>query len=379
MPGTGTSTLPDAPAVIAMDGKPFAPVGEPTTDANGQPRRTYRKELIRAGTFVTNANQQFTVTPDVLDHWAATFSRMDAAGVKVPVPVGHTERDEANRGWVRGMERDGDSLYATIELIGEDAIKMASRTDVSIFSPLTIKDGKGVEYVRPISHVALTSEPVVAGLGAFEVVASLGQKWNNVPVLRLAQGATNMDEFLKELAAAVGLTITDTMSEDEIKGAIKAKVGVLDKKAEQADKAEEEKAAAVEQAVAAARTKWEADKGAGTKVDPLNVRFAGDAMETELNAVAADGHITPACRDGIAAALIGKDRAAIAASRSSEELAGRMDTFKSLVAALRKNTVKELAEKTGQQVIAMSRTLPGTAQKDASLTENMQKMAGTAA
>lgn len=73
-------------------------------------------------------------------------------------------------------------------------------------------------------------------------------------------------------------------------------------------------------------------------------------------------------------------RGSATATRPSPSLTpAEDDRFDAMIRALEKNDVKELAEKTGQQVIAMSRTSPGTAQKDASLTESMQKMAGTAA
>ena len=78
----------------------------------------------------------------------------------------------ALRGRVKSMYVEGDSLIMTCELIGEDAIAAAGRNDVSIHSPPEFTDGKGNKYQQPITHVALTPEPLVPGLGEFISIAA---------------------------------------------------------------------------------------------------------------------------------------------------------------------------------------------------------------
>ena len=72
----------------------------------GQPVRRFLKELIKTGHYVKECDGlEFDVTPELLAHWAATFARMRANGLNVPVPSGHTHDGTANRGWVRHLFR----------------------------------------------------------------------------------------------------------------------------------------------------------------------------------------------------------------------------------------------------------------------------------
>lgn len=107
----------------------------------------------------------------MLDHWAMIFSQMKVNGVKVPVPSGHTNDSEKNRGWVEDIFRDGDSLFGIVALVG-DGIRLAGTNDVSIYSQSEYTDGNGNRYQWPILHVALCTDPVVPGLRGFEALAA---------------------------------------------------------------------------------------------------------------------------------------------------------------------------------------------------------------
>ena len=189
----------------------------------GQPVRRFLKELIKAGHYVKESDGlEFNVTPALLEHWAATFARMRANGLNVPVPSGHTHDGAANRGWVRHLFRAGDSLYGVVDLVG-DGIPMAATNDVSIYAVPEFTDGHGNRYQWPILHVALCTDPVVPGLGGFlPIAAALDSPPADAPVFRMrtvagpripgsagvAAGA-NQHDFPRKTLAGAPMSIAD--------------------------------------------------------------------------------------------------------------------------------------------------------------------------
>ena len=113
--------------------------------------------------------QEFEVTSGLLDNWVDQFSKMKANGVKVSIPnMHHNEGNpEHNRGWVSSVFRRGNSLFMTCDLIGEEALRAASVSDVSIKAVKEFTDGEGNKYDMPLTHVALCTDPVVPGLFRF--------------------------------------------------------------------------------------------------------------------------------------------------------------------------------------------------------------------
>jgi len=182
------------------------------------PSQKFKKALITAGTFVKDSEGLvFTIDLECLSNFVLQFNRMKENGVKVPIPAVHRDKkweDAArkamvpgddprdNMGCVDSMWLEGRTLMMGCTLIGTDALVAAKRSDVSIYSPSRFVDGHGNTYVRPITHVAMVVDPVVPGLGEFiPLAASLRQ-----------QEKPAMLEFLKKLAAALGLdpnTIVD--------------------------------------------------------------------------------------------------------------------------------------------------------------------------
>lgn len=170
---------------------------------------TWSKEVIYTGTFYApqadGSSVKFSVALEDLQKWKESIDLQLERGVRVDVPVSHTTNPEASRGKVISAEvrkdsKDRDSLWVTIEFADEQGAKLAKTTDVSLYSPPSWKDGLGNVYSRPIRHVALTQQPVIADLDAFTLVASLDE------------GSTSMD-FLMQIAQAIGLEPVD--GEDE--------------------------------------------------------------------------------------------------------------------------------------------------------------------
>ncbi len=366
------SARPDRRArdfVVAFSLGAFDVAGSATVDDNGQQRRQYKKQIIRVGEFVKDDEFEtlgFEVTPDTLTNWVEQFAAMSTNGVRIPVPGNHWNLDaENNHGFVTDMYTEGDGLYATIELIGEESIALASKNDVSIFSPAVFVDGAGNQYLRPILHVALTPVPVIPGLEPFEVVDKLtiaasqgNHTFKNVPVLRLADGGSNMT--LKDIAAKLEIEGTEEMTEEELGTAIEAKIEEL-----MSDDGDGQSQDEVDAAIAAARSegikvgKREARKP--TKTDPMTIRLSRRAYKAELDALVTGAHITPAVRDQIEKTLIPTDDDALALSLAD----GGCDRIEALLEALKQNDPVKLGEQTAAQSVALSRTTPGDPDKPA--------------
>jgi hypothetical protein len=176
----------------------------------------YRKEVIYVGTFFAPTpdgdRRKFDVTPSDLEHWKKSVELQLERGILVDVPIGHTTDPEKSRGKVIGAvveknSRDLPALFFDIEFADEEAAKLATRTQVSIYSPPSWTDGLGNTYSRPIRHVALTQQPVIPGLDAFTLVASLDE-------------GTNSMEFLTQIAEALGLEVDPEMDEAALTQAI---------------------------------------------------------------------------------------------------------------------------------------------------------------
>ena len=158
----------------------------------GEGLARFKKELIKVGNYIKESTgQKIDVALDTLKHWVREFDRWTAAGNRLPIPLGHerANQPEANRGWVTSMFIEGNSLYGILELSDES---LAKTTDVSICVNPELTDGKGIKYNNVISHVALTTQPVVGGLSGFQT-------------LSLSLTGENTMEFLKKLAEKLGL------------------------------------------------------------------------------------------------------------------------------------------------------------------------------
>lgn len=323
------------------------------TDASGQPVQRFRKDIISVGEWVhPNTGEKISVTRERLARFAATFAAMKAAGVRVPVPSDHTESAEKNRGWVEDMWVEGDRLYAELSLIGDDAIREASRNHVSIFLMGKLTDGKGNEYDDAIAHVALTPTPVISGQDGF-IALSAGR----VPVLSLA-GANDMD-YLKKVALALGITIGDGAKEDEVEKMVMDAIAKLKDGGAAAATAAKE-ATEAKAALSTARTtiaELEA-KLKPREIDPTVLKLSRKNRELELSRRVESGKLSQAAADKIKAAWIGDDKA-LALSMSPAMDAAWEQTLE----AIDVNEPKPKGEVTRGQ--ALARQTPGEKGDDA--------------
>lgn len=203
-----------------------APVIGPATNEAGAKIQRFSKDLIRAGEYV-KGRQVVKATHARMDHWVKQFLAMKEAGVNVPIQLDHRDDAAAKAGNLRSLFRVGDTLWGEIEMVGEDSIALAGRTEVSIGIREKMRDGKGKDYEDVIEHVALTSYPVVPGQGGFIALSRDGQD-EKVPVFRLAKSKGSNMELLSKLAAALSIDMADK-SEDDVTSECMARIAALHK------------------------------------------------------------------------------------------------------------------------------------------------------
>ena len=128
------------------------------------------KELIRAGRWVNTA-AGFALEVDLprLELWKQNFDAMQEAGIRVPVPWGHSYDPRDNAGFVESLEIRGDALWGLLDIPNaEDAEKIGNTVlDVSVSINTNFVDGSGREWGEVIEHVALTNYPVVTDQNEF--------------------------------------------------------------------------------------------------------------------------------------------------------------------------------------------------------------------
>lgn len=292
---------------LQLHTKPAASLANQWTPSDFHP---YRKELIKVGNYLkASTGQAFEVTIATLVHWAKTFHSWIAAGNKVGIPLGHEHANEPekNAGWVTNMFVEGNSLFSTMELLDPT---LALTTDVSIFVPAEFTDGKGHRYVQPIQHVALTTSPVIPGLGKFTE-------------LSLSKGDNTMDP--KVLAKLLGMTEAST--EEQLTAEItKLKTPVVP------------------------ATTIAASLPVVT-VDPLLAKVVGENRSGKLTTLLNAGLITPAVKDLIDKRYVESTALTLSLSKGGD------DGFDLLVEVLTHNKPGDLLlEKSGPQLLELANT-----------------------
>ena len=128
------------------------------------------KELIREGEW-QNARAGFTllVDRDRLERWRDRFAAMGDAGIRVPVPWGHSYDPRDNAGFVEEVELRDGGLWGLLNVPdAEDAAKLGKTVQgVSVSINPDFVDGTGRGWGEVIEHVALTNYPVVTDQGEF--------------------------------------------------------------------------------------------------------------------------------------------------------------------------------------------------------------------
>lgn len=351
--------------VLAAPGGVFSAVGD-RRDDNGQPVQRYRKAIARVGEFVADGGKKvYRITEDLIRHWGKVIPAMIASGTRIPVPVTHdfTGDPDKNRGYVVNAYVDGSVLVAEIDMIGEDAIKAASRSDVSVYSPPTWPDSKGKTWEWPILHVALTTCPVVTDLGPFvPIAASHGTSPAQVPVLMPKESTMDLTELLKSLEEKLGLKDLKPENAVEIIAShaanLKAAAGNHEALASQVTSLSSERDSAKREAT---RLQGEIDRLRPFKMSRDAEAIAVRKVDDDLERLVIDGCITAAVRDKIRPLL--KETSFMLSLETRDSGAAQARAFE-LLDALRDNKPVKAGEQSGHQGIVADRATPGATGAD---------------
>ena len=188
------STPASEPALVVGQGLP--------TEINGQPCHYRRKEVARVGHYINRGRpildasgntvpdqwEEFDITSQRMNGWIDAFNRRKAAGIKPFVPERHVASEpdaRANFGYVIGMDRKGDKLYGTFQLIGDEALAAAAETMSACMSSVlpqirwaasmpnasNISASRQIPSFRTWSHSSRSPHRLAAILSAFPSIA----------------------------------------------------------------------------------------------------------------------------------------------------------------------------------------------------------------
>jgi hypothetical protein len=172
---------------------------------------TFDKELIPVGEHVKwlsddKEEQLIVVNEDFIDQKVADFNKFQEVGTRVPVFVGHDENPDLERGLVKKVfkapnDKGIPAFFSRVRFHDKKAAEQGTKNDVSMYLKPQFKDSKGNRFSYPLMHVALTSKPVISGLGGFEpVVLAFDSDIKKV---------TKMDDILDDIAAKLGITFPE--------------------------------------------------------------------------------------------------------------------------------------------------------------------------
>lgn len=338
----------------------WTPIGG-RVETDGIIRQRFRKELMAVGHYEKEDGTEYEITLDELNHWVDVSGEMHANGVRIPLlasPEPHTDVGNPDNaiGTMEDAFVEGDTLVVILEIVGEDAIENALQNDVSIYSPPEFKDGTGRVYKRPITHVAITPNPLVPGLADWQRIA-----------IAASLGTGKEKSMWKKLAKLLGMSAEDMedLSDDNGMSKISAAIKAL-KDAHKTELKEAKKGnvkATLEDEDVKTEIKTEVDKqvteikaslGKPKEVDQLVVGLMVDNRRMRLDSLISAARLTPHSRKKIDVRYGEKD--AISASMKIGENGDVFDFWTDVFAG---NDCIELAEKTGAQVIAATLNKPG--------------------
>lgn len=246
-------TQPTTPLVLRASGNgegaalPLAGVENLPGEVDGVPVFYRRMRIAKAGKWThRGTGEPVDITPERMEQWVKNTAALAAAGVKPFLPGQHRGEFNAkdNHGYVLGLAREGGDLYATVQLFGEEAKKVAACNSRSIYVVKDARDARGnVIAGESIAHVALVPNPALPDLGpTVKIAASAGGSAAiEAPILEPAAETNRSNpmfkpETLKSLRTK--LKLPDTTPEAEVAEKAAA-IALADPPAAPADKSAE--------------------------------------------------------------------------------------------------------------------------------------------
>ena len=322
----------------------------------------FRKDVIRTGTWWTSGGKAIEVTPERMDRWCERFRVMKAAGIKVDAPYDHSDDSRDNAGFVRAMERIGDTLYVELEVPrAEDQNRIGSTvTEVSLSVNPAFVAGDGKNYGECIEHVAPCTRARVSGQSNFERLAA---RSGAVPdgIVFLRKGGTDMG-FREDVCALAGCDPSCT--DEALLAALKEKLGGQEKTALRQAKSERDQAIArctkLDGEVTQLRSEVETLRAGkpGQDKEPKDPevlqlradldRMIGEGAESKVAQLKAEGKLLPAMEEDARLLLTSGRRVQL---RSGDKPVNAAGAFERIMATLPRGAALDLTERTKLRAI----------------------------
>lgn len=132
----------------------------------------YRVQILRKGRWYhpQAANRELVVDDRLLDEIVRQFNA-GVFGRELPVNLGHTDDSVDSKGWVRRVYRQGDALYADIDVV-DPSVDERVRTNRLKYASAELVfnwlDPETRERVNAVRAVALTNRPYIKGMQPIE-------------------------------------------------------------------------------------------------------------------------------------------------------------------------------------------------------------------
>jgi len=353
--------------LFAADTQPAVAVD----DSNAPlPRKRFKKDIMRVGVY-THPIEGWTidVTTERMDRWIANFKAMRKAGIDVEVCVDHDLSAEAVRGYVVDMFREGDTLYATHEMIGEKGIELAQTVrNVSFCLDTDYHDSEGRAYGEAITHCAIVQQPVIPRQGEFEPLAASKKTNAGLPYIVLHYDRTDnkgtaimdnamTDELLEVIRELLGSG--DDLTKENALSRLKERFTAAAAEKEQLTKQIADLQGEIESLKASA-AKADADKA----VDPDALDVMAEATEAKIESLTEKAKITPKAASMLLSLLVGKPGARQAYMLSRRLSQTDVSLARQILDIFEMNDPVELGEKTKAQALTLSRETPGQTNAD---------------
>lgn len=366
---------PDKSGLMALYGVESHPeiVSAVEKNEQGQPTRRYKKDVIHTGHY-RHPKDDWTldVTPERMDKWVDAFKKMRANGVDVEIVRDHSDKADDIAGYNLELFREGDTLYAIPEMIGQESIDLAERVkNVSVLIDKDFVDGTGTHYGEAITHISIVQSPVVPGQEPFErMAASRGGTTNRVPLLYL--GVNDMSNVFADLQKLIG-TKTELTEDNTLDVLTSHLEGINASNAELTTKIEGLTADISKLTTAADNTSDGGDKP--VTMDEDAAAQAADTAEERLSLLVEAGKITPDVAKQLSTILVGEPGNLNVMALSIKGQSDKKSLSSKIISALKQNDIIKLSEKTGHQITLSRQTPDAVEGVDKKVTEEMTKTA----
>jgi hypothetical protein len=150
-------------------------------------------QILRTGEWDTPNHGKFTVTEQDLDDYIKHFN--DGVRAGVPIDLEHRKRGDEAFGWVNGLRKAGDGLWATVEWTKSGASLLADKA-YKYFSPEFYTKGytdpeTGKQFDNVLIAGALTNRPLFKSLNPI-VASDSGKAGEEANIIYADEGETSV-------------------------------------------------------------------------------------------------------------------------------------------------------------------------------------------